>query len=72
MECNFGLLMDFGLYIHLWVKCYLKMEWKFDLVVDLEHQLLCNTLNMGYFQYGAVFFNLYILVGYIHRVYHII
>jgi hypothetical protein len=39
-----------------------KMEWKFDVVIDLEHQLLCNTLNMSYFQCGAVFFNLYILV----------
>jgi hypothetical protein len=39
-----------------------KMEWKFDLVMDLEHQLSCDTLIMSYFQCSAVFLT-YILVG---------
>jgi hypothetical protein len=45
--------------------------------MDLEHQLSCDTLNMSYFQCGAVFLtyiyllDIYIYI-YIYRVYHII
>jgi hypothetical protein len=50
-----GIILSYCGYLILNMRPYCGMG-KFVVMMDLEHQLLCNTLSMNYFQCGAVFF----------------